>query len=189
MKKLPPYYMITDRKQTDNLLKSVKKALKNGVRLIQLREKDLRTYDQYSLAKNLKKICDKKKARLLIHSRSDIALALNLDGVHLPQAGHCLSLPDTRLLLGKNKLIGQSCHSLKEAIRAEKEGADFITFGPVFKTPSKLKYGAPLGLKKLEQVCRKVRIPVYALGGLKRNDLEQVQKHGARGLAGIRAFY
>lgn len=180
--KLPRLYCITDGKL------SIERALKRGVKLVQLRNKDLPTKKLFSLARKLQKTCKKHRAKLLINSRSDIALSLNLDGVHLPQQGSCLSPREARLVLGPRKLIGVSAHSLREAIAAQRAGADFITFGPVFATPSKKKYGSPLGLRKLEQVCRKIKIPVYALGGLSLDQLPLVRARGAHGLAAIRAF-
>ncbi len=182
MSKLPRYYMISDRK----LCKQ--KNISKEVQLIQLRDKELSTEPLFELAIKSKALCDKKKIKLLINSRVDIALALDLDGVHFPQSNTCLSISEARILLGKKKLIGKSTHTLKEALHAQKEGADFITFGPIFETPSKIKLGKPVGLKKLKHVCTKVKIPVYALGGLNQEDLSKVQEQGAYGLAGIRTF-
>lgn len=188
--KLPSFYMITGRKAAKNksLYQSVKLALKNGVKLVQLREKDLSTEKLIPLAKKLKTLCRAHHAKLLINSRVDIALALNLDGVHLPAKESCLSLKEARLLLGPKKLIGKSTHSLKEALEAQKEKADFITFGPVFPTPSKKGLIQTKGLNQLARVSKKVRIPVYALGGLTLNQLQPVRENGAHGIAGIRAF-
>ncbi len=190
MKKLPRSYMITDRTlcPKKKLLPAIKKSLQQGVRLIQLREKDLSTKELYELAKKIKPLCKKYHAIFLINTRVDLALALNLDGVHLPQKPGCLSLKEARLLLGPQKWLGQSTHSLKEALRAEKEGADFITFGPIHRTPSKIKLGRPLGFKQLQKICHAVKIPVYALGGLTQADLPQIKKRGAHGVAGIRTF-
>lgn len=190
MKKLPSFYMITDRKlhPKETLVSVIKKALQQGIRLIQLREKDLGTEELYALAKKIKPLCKKYRARFLINTRVDIALALNLGGVHLPQKPGSLSLKEARLLLGPHRLIGQSTHSLKEAQQAEKNGADFITLGPIHATPSKLKMGKPLGLQALKKIGCSVKIPVYALGGLAQTDLAQIKKAGAHGVAGIRTF-
>ena len=190
MKKLPSFYMITDRKLSakKTLVSVIRKALEQGIRLIQLREKDLKTEELYALAKKIKPLCKKYHAKLLINTRVDIALALNLDGVHLPEKSGTLSLNEVRLLLGPHKLIGQSTHSLNEARRAKKNGADFITFGPIHATPSKRKMGVPLGFEPLKKVCRSVKIPVYALGGLTRTDLLKIKKTGSHGVAGIRTF-
>lgn len=190
MKKLPKFYLISNQAlcPKKNLLKILQKTLSQSQHMVQLREKELSTEELFFLAKKIKKATQKKNIPLIINTRVDLALALNLDGVHFPQKKECLSLSEARLLLGKKKLIGQSTHSLKEALQAEKEGADFITFGPIKKTASKPNIKKPAGLKKLETVCHKVKIPVYALGGLSQEELSLVQAHGAYGLAGIRTF-
>jgi len=180
--------MITDRKKcrNKNLIPVVRKALQNGIRLIQIREKDLSLTELHSLSLKLKSLCKKYHAKILINSKIEIAQALDLDGVHLPHKQ--LSVSEALLLLGKGKLIGKSTHSLKEALKAQQEGAHFVTFGPIFETPSKKKLGKPVGMAELEKVCKKLRIPVFALGGLNLSHLPQVRSAGARGVAGIRTF-
>lgn len=186
-------YLITDRKQlsltqnskleTQNLLAAVRQALIGGVKAVQLREKDLETRELLKLAYNMRALTNKYDAKLFINDRFDVALAVGADGVHLTQN----SIPaDAVRKAVKNKLIiGVSTHSLKEGKDAEKAGADFITFGPVYKTPSKLKYGAPLGLNRLENVCKEMNIPVFALGGVKAENVDEVKKSGASGAAMI----
>jgi len=180
--------MITGRKrcQNENLIPVVRKALQKGIRLIQIREKDLSLSELYSLSKKLKALCRSYRAQLLINSQLETALALNLDGVHLSQSG--CSIREARLLLGPKKLIGASTHTLQEALKAEEEGAHFITFGPVFSTPSKWMFGKPVGLGELKKASKKLKIPVYALGGFSLSQLPEVKKVGAHGLAGIRTF-
>jgi thiamine-phosphate pyrophosphorylase len=122
---------------------------------------------------------------LLINDRLDVALALDAAGVHL--AGHSLPTAQARHLLGPQKLIGVSTHSPAEAQQAATEGADFIVFGPVFTTPSKMAYGPPQGLQQLATVVRQVTIPVLAIGGIDQTNLPQVMATGAHGVAMIRA--
>lgn len=183
---LPDQYMITDRKRCKDLVRAVKKGLERGVRLIQIREKDLSSKELYHLTQELKPLCQHVDAKLLINSNLDVALVLDLDGIHLPQQS--LLISEVRLMLGPEKWIGKSTHTIKEAQVAEKQGANFITFGPLFETPSKKNLGKPLGLKKLEQVCQKVSIPVFALGGVNLTQLDEVKTLGAHGIAGIRTF-
>jgi len=89
---------------------------------------------------------------------------------------------------GGKMIIGVSTHTLEEAIEAEREGADFITLGPVYKTPSKKKYGPPVGIEKLKEVAEKVSIPVFGLGGIKIERVQDVLKAGAQGVALISAI-
>lgn len=178
-------YLITDRKQIGNisLYAAVKKALDGGVKAIQLREKDLDTRELLKKAYKMRELTNKYNAKLFINDRFDIALAVGADGVHLTQAGIPVDVVRKTV---KNKLvIGVSTHSLKEALEAEKGGADFITFGPVFRTGSKVKYGPPVGLDALKQVGSRLRIPVFALGGIKVNRIKKVKTAGAFGVSMI----
>lgn len=176
-------YLITDRTQTAGreLPAVVADALASGVRSIQLREKDLSSSQQFELALQLRALTREYNARLLINDRLDIALAVDADGVQI--GANSLPLAAARRLLGSDMLIGYSAHALDEALRAEREGADFVTFGPVFPTPSKLKYGAPLGLLQLSEVASSLRIPVFALGGIKDTSISEVMATGCHGVA------
>jgi len=180
-------YLITDRKHlslTQNLLAAVRQSLRGGVKAIQLREKDLDTRELLKLAYKMRELTAKYDAKLFINDRFDIALAAGADGVHLTQN----SIPADvvrKVVHASRFLIGVSTHSLKEAREAERAGADFITLGPIYRTPSKLKYGKPLGLDKLEEISRKVRIPVFALGGIKSHRVKEAKKAGAYGVAMI----
>lgn len=187
-------YLITDRKQLPagcSLYIAVRQALIGGVRAIQLREKDLGTRELLKLAYSMRNLTAKYDARLFINDRFDIALAVGADGVHLTQK----SIPTdaVRNIVNASRvtrhtsrfLIGVSTHSMKEAKEAEKGGADFITFGPVYRTSSKLKYGVPVGLNRLKRVSRELDIPVFGLGGVKKKRIEEVMKAGSHGAAMI----
>ena len=184
----PPVYLITDRFQTQGrpLPQVVDAALAGGVRVVQLREKDLPTRELLSLAQAMRGLTAKVPARLLINDRMDICLAVDADGVHLPSN----SVPTriARKVLGDAKLIGVSTHSLEEAKRAEGEGADFITLGPIYETPTKTQYGAPLGLDVLRTVRAHIKIPLFALGGIRRESVQDVRSAGADGVALISAI-
>jgi thiamine-phosphate pyrophosphorylase len=183
-------YLITDRKLlTDNcsLLTAVKQALKGGVRAIQLREKDLGTRELLDLAYGLSGITRQYKARLFINDRFDIALASGADGVHLTQ--NSIPADAVRKAVRNRLMIGVSTHSLKEAETAGKAGADFITLGPVFRTPSKLKYGKPLGIDTLNEISKKIKIPVFAIGGIKTGRIRAVKEAGAYGAAMISEIF
>jgi thiamine-phosphate pyrophosphorylase len=179
-------YLITDRKQLSGrqtLIPAVRNALKGGVKAVQLREKDMDTRDLLKLAYRMRDITEEYKAKLFINDRFDIALAVGADGVHLAQSS--MPVGAVRKVVKKNLLIGVSTHSMKEAWDAEKGGADFITMGPVYRTPSKVKYGAPVGLGALGKVCRHMKIPVFALGGIRSSRIKKVRETGAHGVAMI----
>ncbi|MDO8281862.1 MAG: thiamine phosphate synthase [Thermodesulfovibrionia bacterium] len=179
-------YLITNRKLVTHhtsLIMAVRKSLLSGVKAVQLREKDIETRELLKLASKMRDLTAKYDAKLFINDRFDIALAVGADGVHLTQKS--IPADAVRKALKNKLLIGVSTHSLKEAKEAEKGGADFITFGPVYKTPSKLKYGEPLGIDVLKDVSRKIKIPVFALGGVKAENIDEVKKSGAFGAAMI----
>ena len=115
----------------------------------------------------------------------DVCLSVGADGVHL--RSDSLSPSVARRILGPERLIGISCHSLEDALFAEEKGADFITLGPLYFTPSKQKMGEPLGLNVFKSIVEKIKIPVFALGGINLNRVEEILRAGASGVAGISA--
>jgi thiamine-phosphate pyrophosphorylase len=180
-------YLITDRQGCGgrNLSAVVEQALKGGIKAVQLREKDLSSRELHELAQEMREITSRYDARLFINDRIDIALAVAADGVHL---GHgSIPLQSARKLLGGEKLIGVSCHGRESAVAAQEMGADFITYGPVFHTPSKEVYGKPLGIASLLEVTPLLRIPVFAIGGITSLNTRQVLGAGAHGIALISA--
>jgi thiamine-phosphate pyrophosphorylase len=180
-------YVVTDRHQTAgrSLEEVVTAAARGGAGAVQLREKDLSARDLYALGARLQTALSPYGVPLLINDRLDVALALDAAGVHL--AGHSLPTAVARRVLGTRKLLGVSTHSVEEARQAAEEGADFVVFGPVFTTPSKIAYGPPQGLQHLAAVVRQVRLPVIAIGGVDVTNLPQVLQTGAYGVAMIRA--
>lgn len=181
-------YLITDRTQTAGreLPAVVADALAAGVTAIQLREKDLTSRQLFDLARELRAMTRQHRAKLLINDRIDIALAVGADGVHIGAGS--LPVAEARRLLGNERLIGYSAHSLTEAGIAEAAGADFVTFGPVYHTPSKAIYGEPLGVKKLAEAASALTIPVFALGGVKKSSIPELLACGAHGIALISAI-
>ena len=182
-------YLITDRRLfTDNysLFTAVEEALKGGLQALQLREKDIATRELLSMAYVLRELTTRYGVKLFINDRLDVALAVDADGVHLGSK----SIPAfaAREAAGEGMLIGASAHSIGEAIEAEEEGADFITLGPVFETPSKIKYGHPLGPGLLREIREKISIPVFAIGGIKKERVGSVLEAGASGIALISAI-
>ena len=187
LRSIPRLYVVTDRQQTAGrpLEEVVVAAARGGAGMIQLREKDLTARELYDLGARLQSLLMPDGIPLLINDRLDVAQALDAAGVHL--AGHSLSPAQARRLLGPNKLLGVSTHSLEEAGQAMREGVDFIVFGPVYDTPSKRQYGTPQGLQRLAEVVAHVTCPVIAIGGIDTVNLSQVLQTGAHGVAMIRA--
>jgi thiamine-phosphate pyrophosphorylase len=181
-------YLISDRHLTAgrSLPAVMEAALCGGVRAIQVREKDLAPRELYPLARKLRQLTWQHGARLLINDRIDIAMAVQADGVHLTTTS--LPVAVARQVLGAEALIGVSTHNLVEAQAAADGGADFLVFGPVFFTPSKAPYGEPVGLAALRAVRSAVKTPILAIGGIKKDNVEQVLATGADGIAVISAI-
>ncbi len=168
------------------LLDALRAALKGGVRCIQLREKEMPTADLLVLARDVRALTKEFGAWLLINGNVELALECQADGVHLGISSP--SVAAARRRLGKDAIIGFSAHSLDDLYSAEREGADFVTFSPIYFTPSKAAYGAPQGVDKLREFCRNASIPVFALGGIKLERVAEVLDAGAAGVALISAI-
>jgi len=181
-------YLITGRGETHgrSLEDVVGEALHGGVRAVQLREKDLSSKELYETAYELRRLTARYGAKLFINDRVDVALAVEADGVHVGASS--LPIYKVRKLLGERKLIGVSCHNQVQAITAQELGADFITCGPIFFTPSKAAYGDPVGLELLQTIAEMLQIPVFALGGIKPENCRQAISSGAHGIALISAI-
>lgn len=185
----PNLYLITDRHlipDNRDFLGTLEELLKAGVRMIQLREKDLSAAELYPLAHQLRHLTYRYNCLLLINDRIDLALAIDADGVHLGH--HSLPIHVARQILGKHQIIGASTHSLQEVKTAQSQGADFITYGPVYFTPSKARYGKPLGTESLQQLCQSCRLPVYALGGIGLDNARATMQTGILGISVISAL-
>ncbi|RMH01305.1 MAG: thiamine phosphate synthase [Aquificota bacterium] len=182
---LPRLYAITDRQRYgENFLEKLELVLKRGVRMVQLREKDLSAKDYYLLALKVRELTRSYSALLFINDRVDIALAVGADGVHLPSKG---LPPSVVKRIASHLIVGYSAHNLEEALYAQQEGADFITLSPIFKTLSHPDV-EPVGLSLLREVSQKVSLPVFALGGITWDKIKLCYKNGAYGIAGISLF-
>lgn len=174
-------YLVTDRHQTAGrpLVSVLARAVRAGVRAIQLRERDLPVRELCALATELQR--ELPDVRLFINDRVDVALALCTQGVHLRES----SLPAgvVRGMLTPSQLLGLSMHSVDGVMAAEQQGADFVVLGPIYDTPSKRVYGLPIGLSILEQAARKVHVPIFAIGGITATRAREVRQAGAFGVA------
>ena len=180
-------YAISDRHQGGDFVAICCALLLAGVDWLQVREKDLPDGELCRFLAAIAPAAHAAGAKLLINGRPDLALATGASGVHLPANG----LPTTRVraLCPSPFLLLRSCHSLKEVLRAQADGADAVTLGPIFATPSKVGFGEPFGLARLAEACRSVDIPVLGLGGIGSSEVPAVLGTGAAGVAGIRLFW
>ncbi len=178
------YYFITDSglSRAGNIA-DVKQAIRAGVSVVQYRNKDVSTGDFYKEALVLRRLCE--KTVFLINDRVDIALAVNADGVHLGQDD--LPYDAARKLLGKDKIIGLTVHSLQEALAARDMGADYIGVSPIFATTTKADAGKPSGLECLTKIRREVKLPIVAIGGLNLSNASTVINAGADAICAISA--
>lgn len=188
----PLIYLITEGKLTaenfdeekQRVLDLIDIAARNKISLIQIREKNLPAKLVFELTSEAAIITKNSATKLLVNDRADIALAAQADGVHLTE--NSISAAIIRRDFPTNFIIGVSTHSLESAEKAKIQGADFITFSPVFASPGK---DAPQGLAKLKEVCQKLKpFSVLALGGIDATNYESVLESGASGFAAIRFF-
>lgn len=177
--------LVTDRHQTGGrpLPEILHQAILAGLPAIQLRERDLPTGQLLPLLQNIQSITTPRAVSLIVNDRVDLMVALNLDGVHL--RSDSLPPPPVRALIGSRRLIGVSTHSTEDVQEANRSGADYVVFGPIFDTPSKRSFGPPLGLALLTEVCRRSSIPVFAIGGITCKRVGDVRRAGAHGVAVI----
>lgn len=176
-------YAITDRQlcAPRTLYDTIYNLLDVGVSTIQLREKDLNDAEYIKLAEPLRKLCHTYSAQLFINSRIKIAMEICADGLHLP--GNSVSVQKVIEETNRRFIIGSSVHTLTEAKQREAEGADFITYSPIYPTLSKPGYGPAVGLEELRKVTETVNIPVFALGGITPERVSECLDARAYGVA------
>lgn len=176
---------ITNRKLcSNNFLDQIEMIASAHPKAIVLREKDLSEKEYEQLARQVMQICQKHGTQCILHSFSNVAIALGAEAVHMP-------LPLLQKMTTQEKshfqIIGASCHSLEEAKEAQNLGCTYITAGHIFLTDC--KKGLPgRGLPFLEEICKAVRIPVYAIGGISSQNIESVRKTGAAGACIMSGF-
>lgn len=189
MKKKIDYsvYLVTDRDlmSTETLEEAVEQAIKGGCTLIQLREKNCSSLDFYNTAVNVKKITDKYNVPLLINDRLDIALAVDADGVHVGQSDLPCSV--VRKIIGENKIIGVSAGNLKDALKAQEDGADYIGVGAMYATGTK-KDADPTSMEELKKIRENVSIPIVVIGGINKDRVKDFDGIGIDGLAIVSAI-
>jgi thiamine-phosphate pyrophosphorylase len=165
------------------LTKVAGEALRGGARVIQYRDKVSCDSDFIKEAELLRKLTRKYRGILIINDRVDIARAMGADGVHIGQDD--MPIKYARKVMGK-RIIGVSAHNLKQAFRAQKDGADYIGVGPIFKSPSKPR-AKPIGTDILKSIKKSIHIPVFAIGGISLKNIPALKKLGMDSIAVISA--
>jgi len=188
---LSPLYLITDHllskgSARQSLFEGVETALEEGVRLIQYREKNGARRQMFETAKKLREITTRHDAALIVNDEIDLALAVKADGVHLGQDD--LPVWVARKVLGKEAVIGISTHHWSEAIQAESDGADYVGIGPIFQTQTKRASISPLGITMITEVRKRVRLPIFAIGGIRLSRISEIMAAGADGVAVVSAI-
>ena len=160
----------------------VKEAIKGGAKIIQLREKQ---WDKNKIKKEaikLLKICRKNNAIFILNDYVDVALDIGADGVHLGQSD--MPISEARKICGDKLIIGLSTHSVEQAVKANEEDADYITIGPIFNTRAK---DYIIGTEIIKEILRKIKKPLIAIGGINKNNIDDVLRQGVKSVAVISA--
>lgn len=179
-------YLVTDNSEdVDKFLNTIEEAIKGGVTVVQIREKTADTLDFYNLALKVKEITTKYDVPLIVNDRVDIALAIDADGVHVGQSD--MPCDVTRKLIGQNKILGVSAATVKEAKKAENDGADYIGTGAVFPTATKDDADS-VTKDELKEIVESIDIPVVAIGGINLNNARELNDTGIAGLSVVSAI-
>ncbi|MBI5676392.1 MAG: thiamine phosphate synthase [Nitrospirae bacterium] len=174
-------YLITDTASSGlTHIEAVRMAISAGIKIIQLREKLLSKKDIYKEALAIRTLTLRYNVTFIVNDHIDIALAVDADGVHLGQDD--MPVKEARKIIGRRKIIGVSTHSLKQALDAEASGADYIGFGPIFKTATK-DVGKPKGIASLKKISEQIKIPIAAIGGISHDNARKVLNNGADAIA------
>ena len=181
-------YAVTDRNwlRENTLCEQVEEALKGGATFVQLREKELDYNTFLKEAIEIKELCGKYKVPFVINDNADIAVKANADGVHIGQKD--MPIDYVRRVIGNNKILGVSAQTVKQAVHAEKMGADYLGVGAVFTTGSKSD-ADDVSYETLKAICEAVSIPVVAIGGIGTGNISQLTGSGICGVAVISAIF
>ena len=181
-------YAVTDRfwlgEQT--LYEQVEEALKGGATFVQLREKALDDEAFLAEALEIQALCKKYNVPFVINDNVEIARKINADGVHVGQSD--MEVGNVRAILGENKILGVSAQTVEQALLAEARGADYLGVGAVFRTGSKAD-ADDVSHETLREICKAVRIPVVAIGGIGKHNVRELSGSGICGIAVISAIF
>lgn len=181
-------YAITDSifRRKDKLENQVEKAILGGATIVQYREKELKFKEMITEAENIKVICKKYNVPFIVNDNVDLAIEIDADGIHLGQDD--ISVKEARLKLGANKIIGATAKTIKQALIAQEEKADYIGSGAVFPSITK-KQALQLDLQTIKQICENVQIPVVAIGGINCENILHLKNLGISGVAVVGGIF
>lgn len=181
-------YAVTNSKLVSKqpLIEQVESALKGGITCLQLREKELDEESFLAEAIEVKKLCEKYHVPLIINDNVNVAIKSGADGVHVGQSD--MEVSEVRKLVGENMIIGVSAHTTQEAKLAEAGGADYLGVGAIYQTTTK-QDATYVTLDELKKICKSVRIPVVAIGGMDRNTISKLSGTGVDGVAMVSAIF
>jgi thiamine-phosphate pyrophosphorylase len=187
MKKIGKLHILTDTVLQSRFshMEITRLAIVGGADTIQYRQKSGSTREMIEIARNMKRLCSEADVTFIVNDRLDVAIAAEADGVHLGQED--FPIPMARELLGEGRIIGGSAATLDEARKCLSEGADYVGFGPVYPTSSKDDAGPVSGIDTLKQVVEIIPVPIIAIGGVGAENIPDVMRAGARGIAVISA--
>lgn len=181
-------YAVTDAAWTGEktLIQQVKEALEGGITFLQLREKHLSEKEFLREAVEIKRLTDQYQIPFVINDNIEIAQKAGADGVHVGQDD--MPVEEVRKILGEDKIIGVSAHNVEEAVRAEQGGADYLGVGAVHTTATKENTSA-VSMEEMKKICQTVSIPVVAIGGIKKNNMNVLSGTGVDGIAVVSAIF
>ncbi|MFQ5964561.1 MAG: thiamine phosphate synthase [Candidatus Scalinduaceae bacterium] len=174
------YVLISSNLAAKSVKETAELVINGGADAIQLREKTISDGEFISLAREIHDITIKNRTLLIINDRINVAMEVNADGVHLGQ--HDISISEARDIIGNEKIIGISTHSLVQARNAQKGGADYVAIGPIYPTKTK-KHEPHVGITVLQEVAKEITIPIIAIGGITLENLDEVLNAGITGVA------
>jgi len=180
-------YIITDQRISHGKshLEVAEAVLEGGVTVLQFRDKEMEYSEAIEVCQKIHKLTKKKGVPFIVNDRVEIVKAVDADGVHLGQED--MSFSSARKILGKEKIIGISVETVEQALKAVEGGADYLGIGPIYPTATKPDAGKALGIARLKEIRESVNIPIVAIGGINENNLEEVLRAGADGVAVISA--
>ncbi len=180
-------YLVTDRSlmSTATLIEAIEQAILGGCTMIQLREKNISSLDFYRQSVEVKKVTEQYHVPFIINDRIDIAMAVNADGVHIGQSDIPAAI--VRDLIGTDMLLGVSAASVKEAVQAANDGADYLGVGAMFPTGTKTDANY-VSIEELKKIRHAVNLPIIAIGGINKSNIKLFHNTGINGLAVVSAI-